>query len=74
MQREYPSVPEYCDNKGVLNHGGKAERDLKEKQAQFDVLHVMKGLVVDSPVHSDFRWVEGYSVKKKGRKIAPSQN
>ena len=56
----------YCDNKGVLNHGGKAEKDLKEKQAQFDVLHVMKGLIVDSPVTSLFRWVEGHSVKKKG--------
>ena len=48
--REYPGVPVYCDNKGVMNHEGKAERDLKEKQAQFDVFHVMKGLIMDSPV------------------------
>ena len=26
----------------------------------------MKGLIVDSPVTSWFRWVEGHSVKKKG--------
>ena len=32
------------------------------------MLHVIKGLIVDSPVSSDFRWVEGHSVKKKGRK------
>ena len=28
----------------------------------------MKGLIVDSPVSSDFRWVEGHSVAKKGRR------
>ena len=61
-------MPIYCGDKGVLNHGGKAERDLKEKQAQFDVLHVMKDLVVESPVTSAYRWVKGHSVKKKGRK------
>ena len=74
VRREYPSVPIYCDNKGVLNHGGEAEGELKEKQAKFDVLHVMKGLIVDSPVSSDFRWVEGHSVAKKGRKNAQSLN
>ena len=60
-------MPIYCDNKGVLNQGGEAKRELKEKQSQFDVLHVMKGLITDSPVPSDFRWVEGHSVEKKGR-------
>ena len=34
VQRENPTVPIYCDNKGVLNHGGEAKRELKEKQAQ----------------------------------------
>ena len=28
VQREYPDVPIYCDNQGVLNHGGKAKREL----------------------------------------------
>ena len=62
----YPDVPVYCDNKGVLNHGGEAERELKEKQSQFDVLHVMKVLITASLVGSTFRWVKGHSVKRKG--------
>ena len=66
LPREYQEVLVYCDNRGVLNHGRKAEKDLKEKQAQFDVLYVMKGLILDSPVTSLFRWVEGHLVKKKG--------
>ena len=63
---QYQVVPTYCDNKGVLNHGNQAEKELKEKQAQFNVLHVMKTLIADSPVTSDFHWVEGHSVEKKG--------
>ena len=59
------SVVTHCDNKGVLNHGGKAEAELKEKQAQFDVLHVLKGLVSASKVLTTFNWVEGHSVEKK---------
>jgi hypothetical protein len=47
---QYQEVPTHCDNNGVLNYGSKAERKLKEKQAQFDALYVMKGLVSDSPV------------------------
>ena len=26
-----PKINVYCDNKGVLNHGGDVERELKEK-------------------------------------------
>ena len=74
VQREYPKLPIYYDNQGVLNHGGKAKRELKEKQAQFDVLHVMKDLVMDSPADSLFRWVEGHSVRKKGKKTVPYRN
>jgi hypothetical protein len=63
---QYQEVPTYCDNKGVLNHGSQAEKELKEKQAQFDVLHVMKTLIAESPVKSAFQWTEGHSVEKKG--------
>ena len=67
-QRTYPPVPIYCDNKGVLNHGSDAEKELKEKQVQFDVLHVMKRLVTESLVEPRFKWVKGHSVEKKGIK------
>ena len=32
VQREYPNAPIYCNNKGVLNHGDKAKRELKENK------------------------------------------
>ena len=67
----YPDIPVYRDNKGVLNHGGEAEREPKEKQSQFGVLHVMKVLVSESLVGSAFRWVKGHSVKKKDSRNAP---
>ena len=71
---QYQEVPTYCDNKGVLNHGSQAEKELKEKQAQFDVLHVMKTLIAESPVKSAFQWVEGHSVKKGTQTLHTSQN
>ena len=47
---QYQEIPMCCDDKRVLNYSIKAERELKEKQAQFDVLCGMKGPVSDSPV------------------------
>ena len=46
--------------------GGDKEKELKEQHVQFDVLHVMKRLVSQSPVESRFEWVQGHSVEKKG--------
>ena len=61
---QYQEVPMYCENKGVLNHGTQAGEELKEKQAQFDVLHVMGTLMAESQVVSSFRRLEGNSVEK----------
>ena len=63
---QYQEVPTYCDNKGVLNHVSQAKKQLKEKQAQFDVLRVMKTLIAESPVKSAFQWVERHLTEKKG--------
>ena len=38
VSAQYQEVPIYCDNKGVLNHGSQAEKELKETQAQSNVL------------------------------------
>ena len=62
---QYQEVLTYCDNTGVLNHGSKTERELKEKQAQFDVLYITEGLVSDSLVKTVFTCVEGHLVEKK---------
>ena len=45
---QYQEVPKYCENKGVLNHGSQAEKELKNKQAPFNVLHVMRILIPES--------------------------
>ena len=47
---QYQKILTYCDNKGVLNHDSQAKKEPKEKQAQFDVLRVMKTLIAVSPV------------------------
>ena len=39
---QYREIPTYCNNRGVLNHGSQAEKELKETQAQFDFLRFMK--------------------------------
>ena len=50
VSRGYQEVPTNFDNKGVLNYGTKAEKDLKEEQTQGDVLYVTKGLSSDNLV------------------------
>ena len=47
-----------------MNHGSQAKKELKEKQAQFNILHVMKPLMAESPVKSVVQWVEGHLAKK----------
>ena len=68
VQAQYQEVPTYCDNKGMVNHGSQAKKELKEKQAQFGVLHVMRTLIAESPVMSALKLVEGHLVEKKGAK------
>ena len=65
VSAQYQEVPLYYDNRGVLNHGSQAKKEPKEKQAQFDVLHVMKTLIAESPVTSSFQWIEGHSAGEK---------
>jgi hypothetical protein len=66
LSAQNQEVPKYCDNKGILDHGSQVEKQLKENQAQIDVLNVMKTLIAESPVTSAFRWAEGHSVETKG--------
>ena len=55
VSAQYQEVPTYVDNKRVPNNGSQAEKELKEKQAQFDVLRVIKTLIAESPVTSSFQ-------------------
>ena len=74
VSAQYQEIPVYCD-KGVLNHGSQAEEELKEKQAQFDVIHVMKTLIADSPVTSAFQWGgRPLSYKKETEELCLSRN
>ena len=67
---QYQEVPTSCDNKGVCNHDSQAKKELKKKQGQFNVLHVMKMLISESPVNLSFQWVNGHSVEKKDSESA----
>ena len=51
---QYQEIPTYYDNQEVLNHGSKAERGSKEKQAQCNVCCTMKECVPDNPVKTIF--------------------
>ena len=39
----------HCDNNGVVLHGNEPSQSLKEKQAQVDVLRVLKQYVSENP-------------------------
>ena len=65
VSAQFQEVPTYCDTKGELNHGSQTEKELKQKQANFDVLYVIKTLIAESPVTSAFQWVEEHLVEKK---------
>ncbi len=45
---------------GVVKHGNASGRAIKEKQAQADVLHTFKTLVMDQPFHCDFHWMASH--------------
>ena len=71
---QYQEVPTWGDNKEVLNHGNQAEKELKEKQTQFNILHVMNALIEENSVKSVFQSVERHSVKKWSQTLYTSQN
>jgi predicted RNA-binding Zn-ribbon protein involved in translation (DUF1610 family) len=54
-----------CDNDGVVKHGNKPRRKLKEKQAQSDILRCFKHQVDHNPFHSEFHWVASHQDKHK---------
>jgi len=54
-----------CDNKGVVFHGNAPGRVLKEKQAQADVLRVMKGIISSQCFQTTFLWVPSHADDRK---------
>jgi len=61
----YAPVRIDCDNDGVVKHGNKPRRKLKEKQAQSDILRCFKHQVDHNPFHSEFHWVASHQDKHK---------
>jgi len=59
--KDYPAVSVDCDNKGVVFHGNAPGRVLKEKQAQSDVLRVMKGIISSQRFQTIFLWVPSHA-------------
>ena len=64
----YKTANIYCDNQGVLNHGNAPHKSLCEKQAQADVIRSMKQITRENPFNTEWKWVEGHSVERKGWK------
>jgi hypothetical protein len=61
----YQSVQIDCDNLGVVQHGNSAPKPLKEKQAQADVLRLMKHLIISQLFPVDYTWVASHQDDKK---------
>ena len=49
-----------CDNDGVVKHGNSATRQLKENQAQADILRCFKQLVSSNNFVTDYQWVASH--------------
>ncbi len=56
----------FCDNQGVIAHSNSLRRGLPDKQAQSDLIHLLKSLVSSNGVHTHWEWVEGNAVESRG--------
>ena len=67
QQRHSPYAPVAikCDNMGVVKHGNAPSCALKEKQAQADVLRVLKLLIDDNPLTVEYEWVASHQDRHK---------
>ena len=64
----YKEASIFCDNQGVLSHGNAPWAPLSEKQPQADVIRSLKQMTRENPFPTNWKWVEGHSVEKKGWK------
>jgi hypothetical protein len=60
------SVCIFYDNQGVIAHSKSLQRGLPDKQAQSDLMHLLKSLVSSNGVHTHWEWVEGHAVESRG--------
>ena len=51
---------------GVICHGNDPSQPLLDGQSQADALRTLKHLVRENPFSSDFTWVKGHAVERKG--------
>jgi hypothetical protein len=50
----------------VIAHGNSLPRGLPDKQAQSDLIHLLKSLVSSNGVSTHSKWVEGHAVENRG--------
>ncbi len=60
------SVCLYCDNQGVIAHGNLWQKVLPDKQAQYNLILLLKYLVGSNTLQSHWVWVEGHAVESGG--------
>ncbi len=56
----------YCDNQGVLAHGNSPRLTLPQKQAQSDLIYILKSLVRNNTIRTHWEWVESHAVEERG--------
>lgn len=64
--RPYPRQTMYCDNRGVIQHSNAPRVILTEKQHQSDLIRLVKLLCSTNKCTTEWAWVEGHSVERKG--------
>jgi hypothetical protein len=56
----------YCDNQGVIAHRNLSQKVLPDKQAQSNLILLLKYLVGSNTLPSHWVWVEGHAVESRG--------
>jgi len=63
----YQTSEVFCDYRSVISHGKASNAILPEKQAQADVLRVLKQYLRDLPMRITFVWVKAHQDGRSGR-------
>jgi hypothetical protein len=71
----YPRQPleRYCDNMGVVKHGNRLYSTLRDKQAQADLIRLIRSLDEALPFKCRYVWVESHTDSKYKRRRAISE-
>jgi hypothetical protein len=66
----YPKAPvaRHCDNMGVIKHGNRLYGTLRDKQAQADLIRLIRSIDESLPFRCQYVWVESHTDSKYKRR------